>query len=121
MQYESWREVRSQEFPEVTFRVHRMSFGRRAELAGRVRELTSRLEFHEAGRTPDDTLSAAILNTEVDRLYIEFGLAAVDGIEIDGGPATADSLFNRGPERLCREIVEAVKAECGLNAEERKN
>ena len=121
MHYESWREVQSRDFPDVKFCVHRMSFGRRADLARRVRELTSRMEFHDAGSSPQDDLAASMASLEIDGLYIEFGLASIEGLEIDGQPATPDLLIARGPEPLCREIVEAVKAECGLSAEERKN
>ena len=121
MQYESFREVNSLAFAGVRFQVHRMSFGRRADLARRVRELASRMEFHEAGDSTQDELSASIINFDVDRLYIEWGLASIEGLEIDGQPATPDTLMSRGPEPLCREIVQAVKAECGLSEGERKN
>ena len=77
--------------------------------------------FHDAGSSPQDDLAASMASLEIDGLYIEFGLASIEGLEIDGQPATPDLLIARGPEPLCREIVEAVKAECGLSAEERKN
>ena len=121
MQYESCREVNSQAFAGVRFRVNRMSFGRRADLARRVRELASRMEFHEAGDSEQDQLSASLMSLDVDRLYIEWGLASLEGLEIDGQPATPDALLSRGPDQLCREIVRAVKAECVLSEEERKN
>ncbi len=43
------------------------------------------------------------------------------GLELDGAPATPESLAAIGPEELFREAVAAVKAECGLTETERKN
>jgi len=45
----------------------------------------------------------------------------VGGLELDGSPATPASLASDGPEDLFREALAAVKAECGLTEEERKN
>ena len=36
-------------------------------------------------------------------------------------PATAESLIESGPEELFKEALAAVKAECGLSENERKN
>jgi hypothetical protein len=40
---------------------------------------------------------------------------------IDGEPATAARLLEKGPENLTREIVGAIKEQCGLSEPERKN
>jgi hypothetical protein len=45
----------------------------------------------------------------------------VGGLELDGSPASPESLIAQGPEGLFREALEAVKRECGLSDEERKN
>ena len=39
-----------------------------------------------------------------------WGLAEVGGLELDGAPATPESLVLRGPEELFREALVAVKA-----------
>jgi hypothetical protein len=62
-----------------------------------------------------------LLALEVERLYLEWGLESVSGLDLDGVAATPQSLAERGPEELCREMIQAIKAECGLSDEERKN
>jgi len=49
------------------------------------------------------------------------GLEEIRGLELDGVPATAESLIESGPEELFLEALTAVKAECGLLENERKN
>ena len=63
----------------------------------------------------------ALLTSEIDRLYVMWGLKDVRGLELDGEPASPESLAASGPEELFREAVDAVKAECGLTEAERKN
>jgi hypothetical protein len=43
------------------------------------------------------------------------------GLEVDGVAATPELLASAGPEDLFREVVSAIKAECGLSETERKN
>ncbi len=121
MEYESTVKVRSKVAEDVAYRIVRMSFGRRIELTRRVRELAAKLGFLEAGDTPEERLEAAAVANEIERLYLEWGLQGIEGLTIDGKPATPELLIACGPEELCREIVEAIKAECGLSEEERKN
>jgi len=98
-----------------------MSFGRRVELTRLVRELGGRMEFREAGSELTDKLEARLLSAEIDRLYLEWGMVAVSGLELDGAPAYPSALIASGPEDLCSEILSAIKTECGLSDEERKN
>jgi hypothetical protein len=98
-----------------------MSFGRRIELMRRIRELAGRIEFLEAGAEPKDKMDGRLLRAEIDRLYLEWGLREVSGLELDGAAATPESLAESGPEELCREALAAVKAETGLDEAERKN
>jgi hypothetical protein len=58
---------------------------------------------------------------EVDQLYWNWGLLAVEGLIIGGEPATKESLLERGPEALVHEILTAIRRECGLSEDERKN
>jgi len=101
--------------------VWRMSFGRRLELMRSVRELARRLEYLEAGASAIDSMEAAFVRREIDRLFVGWGLRKVEGLELDGAPASPDSLIERGPEELFREALAAVRAEAGLSDEERKN
>jgi hypothetical protein len=98
-----------------------MSLGRRIGLARKIREAGRKLEFLEAGGDLREKLDAAVLQGEVDRAYIEWGLEAIEGLEIDGEAATAQSLIERGPADLTAEILSRIRSECGLNESERKN
>ena len=121
MNHESTRVMEAKCAPGVSYRIVRMSFGRRMELAARIRELARRAEFLESGKEIGDRIDGTMVACEIDRTYLEWGLLEVSGLEIDHRPATPDLLVKEGPEELCREIVEAIKRECGLSEEERKN
>jgi hypothetical protein len=97
-----------------------MSLARRIDLTRRIRELGRKYEFLESGGVSEQ-LEAAVLAQEIDRTYIEWGLAGIDGLDIDGEEANPQSLVLKGPEILCREAVDAIKSECWLSGEERKN
>jgi len=90
-------------------------------LTRRIRELAARREFMEAGDTPNEKMEAALLASEIDRIYMLWGLQEVTGLELDGQPATPESLSASGPEELFREALAAVKQQCGLSEAERKN
>ena len=120
-EWQSRRVVASKTAPGVEFVIARMTFGRRLELMKRVRDLAVRLEYFEAGREEKNRIEASLLGAQIDRLYVEWGVERILGLEIDGEPATPVSLIDRGPEELFRETLEAVRAECGLNEQERKN
>jgi hypothetical protein len=119
--YESTVMVHSKAIPGVTFTISRISFGRRMELCRRVRDIGQKLEFLEAGDHFHEKVEANLLSHEIDKIYLEWGLVSVEGLLIDGEPATADLVLSTGPEVLTREIVEAIKSQCGLSEEERKN
>ena len=120
MNYESWLERESETTPGVTFVLAKMSFGRRVELTRRLREIAQKVEFLESGDAKEK-IDAALLTSEIDRLYALWGVREVRGIELDGAPATPESLAAVGPEALFQEAVAIVKAECGLTDAERKN
>lgn len=121
MTYESVATVESRLSPGVTFAVARMSFGRRVELMRKVRELARRMEFLEAGKEPADQMDAAMLQAEIDRLFVAWGLRSVTGLQLDGVEASPESLAEFGPEPLFREALAAVRVATGLDEEERKN
>jgi hypothetical protein len=121
MNYDSCTTLASTARLGVSFSIRRMSLDRRAELTRRLQELFRRIEFLEAGTDPREGIEAALLATEVERVYLLWGLVEVRGLEVDGQPATPESLAAAGPEDLCREIVAAIKAESGLAEAERKN
>jgi hypothetical protein len=121
MTYESSARVESKARPGVAFVIAKMSFGRRMELVRRIRELTLRCEFLNAGQSTEEKLDAALLSAEIDREYLAWGLRELIGLEVDGVAATPELLASAGPEDLFREAVSAIKAQCGLTETERKN
>ena len=121
MEYASSVRHESKTMPGVTFTIARMSFGRRIELTKRIRDLARRIEFLEAGDDFREKIEASVLEREVERIYLEWGLKEINGLVIDGTEAGPRELIEDGPEELCQEIVSTIKAECGLSEEERKN
>jgi hypothetical protein len=119
--WQSSRIVESEAMPGVELVIARMTFGRRLELMKRVRDLAARLDYFQAGREEKNRIEASLLGAQLDRLYIDWGLEAIHGLELDGEAATPLSLIERGPEELFKEALAAVKAECGLSEQERKN
>jgi len=119
--YESTTVLESKAAPGVKLSVTRMSFARRVELMRRVRELARHMEFLEAGTEPGDRMDAALVQAEIDRLYVVWGLKSVAGLTIDGVDATPELVAESGPEPLFLEALEAVRTETGLNEAERKN
>jgi hypothetical protein len=121
MTYQSATEVESKVAPGVVFTVAKMSFERRLGLLERIVELARRAEFLAGGPKPAEHMEAALLQAEIDGLYLRWGLLSVSGLELDGVIATPTLLVERGPEELCREALAAVRLETGLSAAERKN
>ncbi|HJT88484.1 MAG TPA: hypothetical protein VJ732_11525 [Bryobacteraceae bacterium] len=113
--------IESQVAPGVKFTVAKMSWGRRLELMRRIRELARRMEFLEAGQAPAEKMDAALLEAEIHRLYLTWGLRAISGLTLDGAEATPELLAESGPEDLFREALAVVRAGTGLSEAERKN
>jgi hypothetical protein len=120
-EYESTVAIESSSVPGVNFAVNRISFGRRMELCRRIREIGQKLEFLDAGENFREKVEANLLSHEIDQIYLEWGLVRIDGLTIDGEAATVELVIAKGPEGLTKEIVDAVKAQCGLTEEQRKN
>src|SRR5579872_4538697 len=76
-EYESHRIIPSSRLPGVTFRIVKMSFGRRVELTRRVRDLGQKIEFLEAGQDLKERIEATVLAGEIDRLYLAWGLRSI--------------------------------------------
>ncbi len=119
--YESTVTLRSKVREGVEFAIVRMSFARRMALARAVLELSRRFEFKKAGESLEDQVEAGIISGEIDQLYLGWGLVSITGLILDGVNATPALLIEKGPDDLAKEIVAAVKAQCGLSDSERKN
>ena len=120
-QWISSKVVASESWPGVELVVSRMSFGRRLELMKQVRGLASKADFFEAGDSAQSRIEAGVLSAEIDRTYVSWGISEVRGFTLDGQPATVEQMISCGPEDLFREALAAVKSECGLGEQERKN
>jgi hypothetical protein len=110
----------SQTVPGVRFAIRRVSLQQRIELNRRLRELTIQYEFLKAGDAQSQ-LEAGLADLLVAKLYLEWGVAEMEGLSIDGKTATVASLIAHGPEKLTDEIVQKVQTESGLTEDERKN
>jgi hypothetical protein len=119
--HESSRLIKSERFAGVRYRIARISFGRRTELIRRIRDLARQMDYHSAGESVQDKIEAVLLGREIERLYVNWALMDIEGLRIDGEPATPSTLIDRGPEELVREISRAIQGECSLSEEERKN
>src|SRR5947209_18203138 len=80
-----WHESRS--VPGVKYAIRRITLGQRIELARRARELARQSEYLRTGDTADQ-LEATIGELMVEKLYLEWGLAELTGLTIDGTPAS---------------------------------
>ena len=113
--------IEAEAVPGVRYEIVRVSFGRRIELARRIREIGRKMEYLQAGNDARETLEATVLSAEIDRAYLEWGLVSVEGLRIDGADATPETVVDRGPVELAMEILCRIKSECGMTEDERKN
>jgi len=114
----SWHQ--SKAIAGVRFAIKRVSLAQRLELNKRVREMTLQYEFLKAGPAADQ-LEATWADLLVRKLYVEWGLAGIEGLLIDGEATSVELLIDKGPEELVDEIVSVLQEEIGLSEEERKN
>ena len=120
-EYTSTVTIDSSIHPRVRFTIRRMSFTRRCELLRQIREIAGKAEFLQAGEDFGERVEAGLLSCEVEKLYLRWGLAKIEGLTIDGAAATVETLIESGPEPFAKEIVGAIQRECGLTEDERKN
>ncbi len=121
VEYESVVRRESAAVPGVTYKIRRMSFGARMELSRKIRELSKQVEFLASGPDIRQHLEANVLSHEIDDVFFAWGLVEIEGLTIDGQPATPELLAGKGPDELAREIVDSIRGQCGLSEEERKN
>ena len=122
MEYESTVLCSSDAFEGVTYRLQRMSFGGRLDLLERIRTKLTRLEFLSAGdQVVDEQAEAAQVAAEIDREYLVWGLAEIDGLSIDGAAVDVQALIEKGPEELVGEVLKQIRRSAGLSEDERKN
>ncbi|MGH9582569.1 MAG: hypothetical protein ACRD4O_06510 [Bryobacteraceae bacterium] len=118
--YQSLLWSESKTTPGVRYAIRRISLGQRLELTRRARELSLEHDFLKAGSIGEQ-MEASLSDLLVERLYLEWGLAEIDGLKVDGEAATPTTLIEKGPELLAREALASIQAELGLSDDERKN
>lgn len=131
----------SKVFPGVSYVLNKMSEARRAQLRLLIAEPTSRIrnllremgaleDKYPASSRPEEVNNELLVlsdkmeqisSDEINPKWLKWGLKSLDGIEIDGVPATADSLLADGPPALFMEIVDEIKRIAQLSGEEEKN
>ena len=120
VKFESVRWFDSQTTPGVRFAVREPSLSKRIDLTRQLNELTLRHEFLASGGELQQ-LELTLAELLVQKLLIEWGLATIENLRIDGKAANAELLIEAGPEQLVVEIAAAIKKSCSLDEEERKN
>ena len=111
MRYKSTVAVASRIVPGVTFRIKRASADRRLALMQRIKDRANADRQRRTAETPQDTMDAALVAAEVERIYVTTGVEEIAGLEVDGIPATPEILARSGPEGLFREVLQAVRAQ----------
>ena len=69
------------------------------ELSRRVREISRKAEFLEAGTELHEKIEANILAQEIDAMYVHWGLVSIDGLIIDGELCDGGQATGKGPGR----------------------
>jgi hypothetical protein len=118
--YQSLLWLESEQLPGVQFSLRKISLSQRIELSSRARELTHRNEFLKAGDLTDQ-MDARFADLMVEKLYLEWAVSDIEGLKIDGAPATVELLIERGPDVLANEMIEAIRSQLELSDAERKN
>jgi hypothetical protein len=136
--------VESTVFPGVSFTLNKMSEARRAQLRLMIAEPTSRIRnlLREMGNLeekypnaetsprPEDVTNELlalsdkmeqISSDEINPKWLKWGLKSIEGLDIDGVPATPETLLSDGPPALFMEIVSEIKRVAQLSGDEEKN
>lgn len=114
-----WRD--SERVPGVRFKTVKMTLARRRDLTSRVRTMLNKSRYHAVSGDAEEQMDAALLAVDTDRILLDWGLLEVEGLTIDGEPASVRRLIESGPEELCREAAEHIRRDCQLTEQERKN
>jgi hypothetical protein len=118
--FQSTARIESKAQPGVVFWIRKVSLAQRISLLEQVGTIGIKDEFLRAGPL-EDQVAATLNSVKAAELLIRWGLERIEGLTIDGAPATVELLVDRGPEEICGEVAEALQSSLGLNEDERKN
>jgi hypothetical protein len=104
----------------VRFATRQISLSGRIELTRRIQDLVFKNEFLRAGDALERS-EACLADLLARKVYLEWGISDIQGLTIDGRPASVRELIDGGPEDLSEEIASTIQSELSLSEEERKN
>jgi hypothetical protein len=104
----------------VRFATRQISLSGRIELTRKIQDLVFKNEFLRAGDALEQS-EACLADLLARKVYLEWGISDIQGLTIDGRPASVQELIDGGPEDLSEEIASTIQSELGLSEEERKN
>jgi hypothetical protein len=113
-----WHE--SSMYRGVRFATRQISLSGRIELTRRIQDLIFKNDFLRAGDSLEQA-QASMADLLARRVYLEWGISEIEGLTIDGSPASVQDAIEQGPERLCEEMAAAIQGELNLSEAERKN
>lgn len=137
MNFASKTQHNSEATPGVSYTLKKLSHGRRVRIdlalcdhRARVRELAKEFAAIPEADTSEDARLARLKLDQKTRLvieehfkpaYLREALASIEGLEIDGEPATLETLFSDGPAELVEEIYQAIQRGINLSVDDAKN
>ena len=104
----------------VRFATRQVSLYGRIELTRMIQDLIFKNEFLRAGDALEQS-QASLADLLARRVYLEWGIFQIEGLTIDGSPASIQDVIERGPEGLCDEMANTIQSELSLSEDERKN
>lgn len=135
-EYTSTRRVNSVEFPGVSFVLRKMTEERRISLRQKQAEGLDKIakiarEMAAIQREPEEVRDRQklaelsdqwdfIQREEISPITLKWGLASMEGLSVDGRPATIDN-YREWPSALFDEVLNMIAIEIGLNGAEEKN
>jgi hypothetical protein len=110
----------SSAYKGVSFATRQISLAGRIELTRKIQDLIFKNDFLRAGDAMEQS-QARLADLLARRVYLEWGIVQVEGLNIDGSPASLKDVIERGPEDLCDEMSTTIQGELSLSEEETKN
>lgn len=110
----------SSAYKGVSFATRQISLAGRIELTRTIQDLIFKNDFLRAGDALEQS-QAFLADLLARRVYLEWGISEVEGLSIDGSPASLEDVIERGPEGLCEEMANTIQSELSLSETERKN
>jgi hypothetical protein len=133
--------LQSKLYPEVSYTVRTLSEGRRQQLTASIADATYEM-YDLVGKanamlpteegvvmSQEDQWKRKALVDQIDDLtnrtiapaWIKTYVKTINGLEIDGEPATIETFLSDAPSDMFAELVNLIKGQAELSPEETKN